>query len=118
MAGHTKRRELFSLCDILIRLLFTMYYNVSISSVFLIINYFILFAKLGVNELGLRFSFPRFHDLFSSSSSRVVVVVVLVLVLVLVLRAMLFWYGQRGGALRGDGFELAQAPLLRFELFA
>ena len=42
----------------------------------------------------------------------------LLLMLLLLLRAMLFWYGQRGGALRGDGFELAQAPLLRFELFA
>ena len=50
----------------------------SISSVFTIINYFISFAKLGVNELELRFSFPRFRDLFSSSSSRVVVVVVVV----------------------------------------
>ena len=58
------------------------YYNVSLSSVFLIINYFILFAKLGVNELELRFSFPRFRDLFSSSSSRGVVVVVVVFVFV------------------------------------
>ena len=61
-----------------------MYYNVSISSVFLIINYFILFAKLGVNELELRFSFPRFRDLFSSSSSRVVLVVVVLVVVVVV----------------------------------
>jgi len=56
---------------------------VSISSVFTNkLFYFILFAKLGVNELELRFSFPRFRDLFSSSSSssssRVVVVVVVV----------------------------------------
>ena len=55
----------------------------SISSVFTNkLFYFILFAKLGVNELELRFSFPRFRDLFSSSSSssssRVVVVVVVV----------------------------------------
>ena len=57
----------------------------SISSVFTNkLFYFILFAKLGVNELELRFSFPRFRDLFSSSSSRVVVVVLVVVVVVVV----------------------------------